>query len=348
MDGVRVIRYAYAPRAWETLIYGGGIVPNLRRSPWKLLLLPTLFLVAASRLRKMLKCGVDVVHAHWIIPSGVAAALVSRRVPFMVTAHGSDVFGLRGNLMERLRAYVLRRATHVTTVSPPLADRLRDAGLDSSRLTILPMGTDLGTFSPDADLRRDRFHVLFVGRLIPIKGCDVLLRAIAMLAEDYPGLRLSIVGDGSGKAGLVQLAASLGIASRVHFLGSLDHDRLSSLYRSVSMLAWPSVRLPNGQQEGLGMVVAEAAACGCPVVASDQPAMRWLMEGADKVLFRQGSPDDLARIIAERFDDPGQFDAFDHVVGQRVRERLDWNVVGRRYGALLERARHATDENAVS
>ena len=105
IDGVEVIRYRYAPRTMETLVYGGGISTNLRRAPWKWALVPSFVAAqgaAAHRLHAQKRF--DVVHAHWLIPQGLVARSLRARgtgqVPYVVTSHGGDLYRLPNKLMQ--------------------------------------------------------------------------------------------------------------------------------------------------------------------------------------------------------------------------------------------------------
>src|SRR5690606_25434930 len=122
LDGVEVVRYRYAPAALETLINDGGIIGNLTRSPWKLLLVPLLLVAQIlTAWRLMRRQRVDVIHAHGLIPQGVIAAVLQRlpgtHPPFLVTSHGADLFAFKGKLVTRLKAWVARRAQAATVVS---------------------------------------------------------------------------------------------------------------------------------------------------------------------------------------------------------------------------------------
>lgn len=339
IDGVEVIRFAYAPRRLETLVNDGGILGNLRRSPWKVTLIPLFVLACMLRLRRVLAQGeVAVVHAHWLVPGGLIAAAAARPVPFVATAHGSDVFALRGSVMNALKRWVLTKAASATVVSGPMADRLLADDVAAQRPLVVPMGVDIGTFSPDPSIKRDRGHILFVGRLVRIKGCDTLLRAFSLLVERNPGVRLSIVGDGPERENLRTLAGELGVHDRVTFHGARTHKELIGFYRSATMLAWPSVRLPSGQVEGLGMVAVEAAACGCPVLAADQPAISWLLKGLERSLFKSGDEHALFELMCRRLDTPLAFIAHDAEVRERVIQELDWRVIASRYAQILKEA----------
>jgi glycosyltransferase involved in cell wall biosynthesis len=117
-------------------------------------------------------------------------------------------------------------------------------------------------FFPDPATPRDR-ELLFVGRLVSDKGADLLLRAMARLADAtlFPGL--TVVGDGPERQPLARLAAELGIAERVRFAGMLRDGELAEAYRHHLLLV-----VPSRYEEPFGVVALEGIACGCAVVGS--------------------------------------------------------------------------------
>src|SRR5690606_14234342 len=127
------VRYRYAPEWLETLVNDGGIVTNLRREKWKLLLVPTFVLMQAWMAWRLLrKEQIDVIHAHWLLPQGLVAALLQslpgRKVPFVVTSHGADLYALQGGFLEALKRFVLHRSAAATVVSTAMLGKLRSLG----------------------------------------------------------------------------------------------------------------------------------------------------------------------------------------------------------------------------
>src|SRR5262249_50271850 len=119
MSGLDVRRYRYAPEALETLVHNGGIMPNLKQYRWKWILVPAFIVAQFLAVRRTLRdWRPDVVHAHWIIPQGLIAALaVGRRTPrarIVTTSHGADLFSLKGRFFRRLKEFVLRRSDCIT------------------------------------------------------------------------------------------------------------------------------------------------------------------------------------------------------------------------------------------
>lgn len=279
--GMRIYRYRYAPVALETLAYEGGITANLKQQTWKHLLLPGFVIGQWLGLRKLLKTyPVNVVHAHWLIPQGLVAVLATRwkkqRPALLCTSHGGDLFGLQDKLSLYLKRWVVRHCQAITVVSSPMVEKIRElADEQPTPVEVIPMGTDLNdTFVPNPAIKRLSNQLLFVGRLVEKKGVKYLLHALQEVCKTLPNTRLVIAGSGPLRASLEKLTADLGLSSQVTFTGRLEHAELVRLYQESAAAVFPFVQAKDGDMEGLGLVMVEAMGCGCPVLASDLPAIR--------------------------------------------------------------------------
>lgn len=224
-------------------------------------------LAAARRLQA---CGFDfdLIDAHYFYPDGVAAVMIGRALgkPVTITARGSDINLIPQHaLPRRLILRAAERCAHVITVCQALKDELVDLGARSDKITVLRNGVDLAMFRPEdriaarQRLGMDGFCLASVGHLIERKGHALTIAAMPLL----PGVRLYIAGSGPDEAALRAQASALGVAERVHFLGSLPQDALRGLYNAADTLVLASSR------EGWANVLLEAMACGTPVVASN-------------------------------------------------------------------------------
>lgn len=346
LDGLVVHRYRYAPSRWERLAYQGGILESLKQNRLYYVLVPSFVLsqmVAIRRLQRQFHFSA--IHAHWLLPQGLAALLAIGRhgPPVLVTSHGADLFGLRQPGMSALKRWVLTRSAAVTVVSAPMrAEVSRLAPVVEA--DIIPMGTDLeGCFvPPPAGRAREAGMVLFVGRLVEKKGVDVLLRAFADAHRKTPDLRLAVVGEGPQRPGLERLVAELQLAGSVRFFGALPQSELPALYRRATLAIVPSVVAAGGDQEGLGLVVVEAMGCACPVIASDLPGIRDVAREAETArLVSPGDPTALAAAILALIRDPEQCHGLARSARHYVERRFDWSVIGQRYGRLLGKLIHA-------
>lgn len=334
LDGVRVSRYRYAPVAMETLVNDGGIAVNLRRSPWKWLLLPSFVMMQWFEARRYAVKDA-IVHAHWLIPQGLVARWLRR--PALLTCHGADVFSLKGKLPTLAKKMALAGARKVTVVSTAMADPVARL-VSTVALEIRPMGVDLERLFTPGEGNRDEAHLLFVGRLVEKKGLDVLLRAMPAVLARHPQARLTIVGHGPLDAALRASVNAANLSGRISFTGPLCQDQLVVLYRSATVFVSPFRATASGDQEGLGLVMVEALGCGCPVVASDLPATRDVLLGTPGCTMVVPEDDTgLARALIAVLDDPAAAQQAALVGSRLMRERFDWSVVARGYAELLER-----------
>jgi glycosyltransferase involved in cell wall biosynthesis len=335
LDGVEVYRYRYAPMSWQTLVHGGGIVTNLRRHPIKVLLLPGFMLGLWSAARRLIRRRrIDAIHAHWMIPQGIMAAALGR--PLLVTAHGADVFALRGRAFDYVRRIVLRKATHITVVSADMARALNAP--PGVRLDVLPMGIDLGRFK-ESDAPRESRLLLFVGRLVEKKGLRYLLDAMPAILRQEPDVHVWIAGFGPELSQLRMQCERLGIVERVRFLGAVAQEDLPALYRRATLFVAPFVEASNGDREGLGLVVAEAMACGCPVIAGNVGGVLDLLgAGTHASVVNANIPDELAAEVCALLADPSRRQAMAAQAGRFVRARFGWDAIADGYGRILREA----------
>ncbi len=343
MDGVRVLRYAYFLNRFETLAYDGGIVPRIRARPWRLLLVPALLAGLVSATRRQLRGDrFAAIHAHWVVPQGLAAVAARRgsRPPILCTMHGGDLFALRSAFMARIRRYCLARCDAVTVVSRFMQQVVEDSGdAPPGGVAVRPMGVDLRedfTLGDEAERADDR--VLFVGRLVEKKGVAHLVEAVALLSREAVPVHLDIVADGPLRPHLEALARRLEVEERVRFLGALPHRELPSLLRRATLAVVPSVVDRSGDQEGLGLVTIEAMGCGCPVVASDLPAIRDAVEHeATGLLVPPGDPPALAAAMRRLLADPALRACLASAAREAALERFDWSAVADGYAEILRR-----------
>jgi glycosyltransferase involved in cell wall biosynthesis len=342
LDGVTVIRYGYAPRRFETLVNDGGILTNLRRRPWKWVLVPSFCLSQAWRAyRTIARERPLVVHAHWLLPQGIVAAalrvLSKRAPPFAVTSHGADLFALRGALFGSLRKWVVERAGALTVVSEAMRNALEATGAHA-RITVQPMGIDLrDRFTPDPCVLRSADEILFVGRLVEKKGLRHLLDAMPKILARHPRARLTIAGFGPEEAALRERVGELGLCDRVAFLGAVAQARLPELYRRAAVFVAPFVTAKSGDQEGFGLVLVEALGCGCPVVASELPATRDVLSGlVGAVAVAEGDVEALAGAVDSVLSNADAYARRAASDRDSLVERFDWATVADRYAVTLK------------
>ena len=297
LDGIT----AYHPIFWHLPVLG-------RRRLWR---------GGLSAVRRALMLAqsdaFDVVLATFAYPHGLMAREVAGQLslPYVVKVRGTDLHGLpREGWRRDLTARALDAAAAVVAVSGNLAAIARELGVRADRIHLLPNGVDGGAFAalPRADARR-KLHepeagrlLLFVGRLVAVKGVDVLLRALAAHNAATPerAARLVLVGEGPLRGRLESLAAELGLAGSVRFLGQRPPEEVALWLNAADALVLSS------HNEGCPNVVLEALSCGTPVVASRVGAVPDLLDARCGVICQPGDPaalaDALGRALATDWD----------------------------------------------
>lgn len=256
--------------------------------------------------------GFDVIHLHhpFIFGAEMVWALSRLRgIPYVLTHHNDLIGeGLRRHLFDAYSALSARRvfggASKFAVVSRDHAAHCRLSRLFQERwddVVEIPNGVDTQLFRPDLDgtpvrlrhgIPQEARVTLFVGALDHAhhyRRVDLLLEAMASLAGE--DIYLLVVGDGNRRCQYEALAARLSLTDRVRFLGSIDHSALPRVYGAADVVV-----LPSQLQESFGLVLIEAMACGRPVVASNLPGARSVVEdGQDGLLVRPGDAADLAQ-----------------------------------------------------
>lgn len=340
LDGIHVVRFRYFFDWGENLAYRGGIIANLRKNQFHYILVPFFFAFQVFALRKLLRLRrFDVVHAHWLMPQGLSAALcklVSAKFPVLVcTSHGTDLHGLRGNFLSALKRFVIRNSRTLTTVSKSMQEIALSLGVRPEKTPVIPMGVNtLSEFTPDQTIARGKCRLLFVGRLVEQKGLDLLITAMPNLLAEFPKCSLTVVGEGPSREDLQRQSVALGVDREVVFAGAVANDQLPDFYRKSAMLISPSV-----EDEGFGLVCVEAMACECPVIATNLSAMQEIIQdGVTGLLFQSGNVTELTKKIRTLLQSPDIGQNMGMAGRKFVQSNFDWEVITGKYCSVFETA----------
>jgi glycosyltransferase involved in cell wall biosynthesis len=350
VDGVRVQRYRYAVDAEETLAYRGTMAEQVMRS-WGGRLRLAGFLRAArgAATRAIAEFAPDVVHVHWWFPGGLSVwPRLTRRVPYIITSHGTDLF-----LVDRVRAArflagpIFRHAAQTTVISSPLVPRAERLGVNRANITVIPMPVDEAVareLEEPFEPRMSRDTLLFVGRLVERKGAAYAIRAVGEFTEGGRDVRLVIVGDGPERAALTALAESLAVLDRVEFTGALSPAEVRDRYRAGGVFVMPAVTDWKGEQEGFGMVVVEAMAFGLPVVATRSGGIPDIVrDGETGLLVAERDVGALTRGIASLLDDPSLAARLAEAARDDVRHRFAPSRIASAFDTVYRRAARQPD-----
>ena len=344
-------RYVW-PSSWHLLGYSRTMKRDIKLANWAYLQAPLYFAFGERALRRQIRNrGLDLVHAHWLLPNGFIAsrACAALGIPFAVTLHGSDIFMAERNLLfRRMASKALAAAAHVTSCSADLRDRLLDLGgtQHGNKVHLVANGTNLVEgVTPSADVRSglgvgtSTRLLVGVGRMVDKKGFRFLLEGLPRVLESIPDLHLVLGGGGPLQTPLEALARDLGIADRVSFPGVLSHPEVLDLIAASDVFVMPSVRDPKGNIDGLPIVVLEAMAAGKAVVATDIAGMPLaVVPGQTGELVPEQNPRALSDALIRVLDSPQEALRLGSAGRDRVRQELNWDAIAETHDRLYQKA----------
>ncbi len=297
----------------------------------------------------------EVLVANHVEPAGHHALLAAlrSRVPLVVMAHGTEVNRRRGHgagstaplaeLRGRLwKGLALRGATRVTCSSAYTADLVRGWGVGPGRIRVVHPGAD-PVREDEATRRRVRWRarlgvgpddplVLFLGRLVRRKGADVLLEAFAEVRARVKGARLLVAGEGPLRAELEDRARAAYTEGAVHFLGAVPEEEKDGLLCAADVLTMPNRELDDGDVEGFGIVLLEAAARGVPSVAGRSGGVPEAVEhGRTGLLVDGSSPSRVSEALVSLLSDPERTRRLGRAARARVLAGGTWASAGRSF-----------------
>jgi colanic acid/amylovoran biosynthesis glycosyltransferase len=267
----------------------------------------------------------DVIHCHFAPNALRALALRDIGIikgPLLTTFHGYDANWLPRLYGKGMYRRLFRRGDCYTVGSEFMRSRILSLGAPADRIVKLPMGVDLKrfTFVPRSLEPGARLRLLTVARLNEVKGIEFALRAVGLVKQQGIDCAYRVIGEGPLRRHLEEVAQRLGIEGEVQFLGAIPHEQVLSYYEDAHVFLLPGIATDAGEEEGQGIVLAEAQAAGLPVVATRVGGMpECVPDAAAEFLVPQR---DAAAIAA--------------AIAVLVSRRSQWGALGRAGRAYVE------------
>jgi glycosyltransferase involved in cell wall biosynthesis len=293
----------------------------------------------------------DAICSHWLAPSGVMGAAISRITgkPHIAIEHSGALHMLarmRGG--QRLTRFIAGGSHRVVTVSDDLRNKLISLCPEAAgKVEVIPMGVgatltgsaqsqEPAAMRARGDARQAR-RVLFIGRLSEIKGVDVLIRAM----EGIKNAHLLIAGDGEQRRELEALAGRLSIRAR--FFGQVGAARRDELLSTCDVVVIPSLVMPCGRTEGMPVVCFEAMAAGRPVLASRVGGLAEIIsDGENGLLFDAGDHHSLREKLRLIIDDASLRGRLSRM-GAEAAKGYQWSRIGERFCRIIKESLKRND-----
>ena len=285
--------------------------------------------------RDLRRRGARHLHAHFAHSPAAIAYMVhlASGVTFSFTAHAKDLYTtLPRNL--RIRAQAASFVVTCTEFNRSHLERLLD-GVHHGPIHAIHHGTDLGRFSPAGRCPQPG-RVVSIGRLVPKKGFEYLVQALALLHRGGLTFSGEILGGGGLRDTLAEQILAAGLAPRVRLRGARVQEEVISAYRSAAVFALSPVVMDDGDRDGIPNVLVEAMACEVPVVATRISGIPELIEdGIDGLLVEPRDAEALAGAIQRLLDDPVLANRLALAGRQKVERQFDLSANCQRLVALF-------------
>lgn len=280
----------------------------------------------------------DIIHAHWLLPNGLPAWLISRinNIPLVISMHGSDVaMAERNRVFGALARAIFASSRMNTACSGDLYRRALALGAMPATTHVLPYGVAVDEFDPASGNRawiESRFGiapqvplVVAVGRFVYKKGFHTLIDALVELRRTYPQLRLLLAGYGDLHDAYIQRARELGVIDMLVMPGQLLRDEVAKVIASADVYCVPSVHDESGNVDGLPNALLEGMAAGRAVVASAIAGIPDVIrDGEHGVLVPEGDAVALANAIASLIAKPEYARTLGMHARHRIVDELTW------------------------
>lgn len=318
MRGINVKRFRYLyPAKAETVCYNGGALINLRNNKNNFFKLPAfIFSEWLAIVRALSQGDYDLLHSHWILPQGFTGVLAAGplKIPHVLTAHGGDVFALRGKFLTWFKSFALNNAAAVTVNSSFTHKKVSEIAPKLTNIHQIPMGVSIPVNKlTQGEAARLRAYyrrgngplLVFVGRLVEEKGVEDLVHAVRILLPKIPDVTALIIGEGPERPSFEQLVADLELADRITFLGWVEPKMVPFYLAAGDIFVGPSRRAPDGGTEAQGLVFLEAMAANTPVIATRVGGITDAVQHEETgLLVNERSPEEIAAAVRRLTQNP--------------------------------------------
>lgn len=347
MENLTVHRFQYFwPAGLQKLCYEGGILPNIKKN--KLLIFQGLTLMlfelfAAIKIIK--KEQIDLIHAHWIIPQGPIALFLKKifGIPYIVTTHGGDIYGLQNKLLIYIKKVILENAQSITVVSTAIKDEILKKINPKLKIAVISMGVDPKLFNPNKYDKsiKEKFDIegpllLFVGRLAEKKGVRYLLQAMPDIIRVIPNIKLLIIGQGTLEKELKTLSKNIDIENNTYFIGAIPNSDLPKYYATADIFIGPSIQTGDGDTEGLGLTFIEASFSGCIPIGTNIGGIPDVINNKKTgFLVKEKNPKNIAETVINLLSDSKLISNIKLYTRLQTIKKFDWENVSDKYKYLF-------------
>ena len=335
IDGVEIYRFRYwFTKKEQKVAYLGGMSHNLSHYLLAKIQLPIfMFFFFMKGLTIAKTC--DIIHAQFLF-SGFIGAFITKFTgkKQIITAHGTDVYTIpKKGLIKKIYLSFISTSECITTVSTANKKKLSTAGLVVDTIEVIPPGIFLSMFSDKttSKKRKNELRLIWIGRMIEVKGLEYLISAMRIVGDRYPTVNLNLIGEGPLQNEVKQRISELSLNHNITFIGTVKNERIPKYLGESDIFVLPSL------SEGLPAVILEAMAAGKPIIASDVGGISEAVEdGVNGFLLEPRNSDQLAEKILYLIEHPEIRKKMGEKSKKIVKDKFTWEKAARRTIKIYE------------
>lgn len=355
----KLITYKYFPiNSFHKLGYSETLTDDKTLKFTNLLLSPFMFIFGMVALYKLVKKEkIDIINAHWILPNGFIAAVVSKftGVPVVSTLPGSDVYMANRNDIYRYMAkFAAETSSAITSNSPQLLSDLAKIceklgikkGVIQKKSYTVMYGADPKKFYPSKKniekikskliINKKNIVVSSVGRLVSKKGYKYLIEAASLVIKKNKNVIFTIFGEGDQRQELEQRINELNMKNNFRLPGWVKYSELPSYQNLGDIFILPSIRDESGNLDDQSVSVVEAMACAKPVITTDFPGYKIVVEhGRNGYLVSEKRSDLIAKAIIDIISSKNKMRSMSKRSRYLAVNNLSWEVIGKNYTEIF-------------
>jgi glycosyltransferase involved in cell wall biosynthesis len=309
INGIKIFRHSQF--FWNiNFAYGTDISRKLEKNPFLYFVSPFFLIYQILLIKKLVsKYKVEIIHAQWLFPAGLAAVLYklifNTKIKIVVTLLGSDIWHFNKGWRAKLARFVMNNSNFVGSQSSALFQEAKRLGLKNAG-GVIPLGIDTDKFNPakfSLELKQTYSPngplILFVGTLVPNKGIFPLIIAAKELKKHHPEFKLLVIGEGDLMADIKSFINENNLSNNITLLGVISNDKLPTYFATSDIFILPSF------SEGFPLVVMEALSSGANVVVSNISAYSLLKKEGNLIkMIQPGNSESIFSILNEMLNNP--------------------------------------------
>ena len=348
LESILKSRVTFIPTQVRSIFTSGERIEDQFLEKPRLEMFKHFFSTFLELFRIIRKYKIDLIHAHWVLPSGFICSLISYilKKPLLITAHGRSIYFNpklgktvpKKGYVRIMYKSVFKRMSKIISVSKYVKEVILELGINPSKVKLIYNGTNLNQFHPDIKGDKiknklnleDKFIILTVRKFFYRKGLQYLIKAISLVKKKIPNIKLVIIGYGPYESSLKSLTNKLALQDYILFLGKIQNLNLPPYYAASDIFVIPSL------VEGFGVAAAEAMAMELPLISTNIKGLIEVSDSTNAIIVPPANESAISDAIIKLWQDPRLREELGKNGRQKILNLFNWTRAAKEYDELYE------------